>query len=159
MNVFCYFPKFELQVFREIAYDDSLRQCLTSRRGKVHEKISGAQIWAKLGPKIKFFVVFSGLAYQLSFKLHRMMAWIYVQLLVEVEFSKIIWPQNWTRNQVFYHFLKFASLVFLDIAQDGSLGQCLTSSRAETSEKNILWPKLGPNRPKLVPSYHPFLLY
>ena len=32
----------------------------------------------------------------------------------------------------FCHFLKVASLVFLDIAQDCSLGQCLTSSRAET---------------------------
>ena len=35
---------------------------------------------------------------------------------------------------------------FFDIAQDCSLGQCLTSSRAETSKKN--YPKLGPNIPK-----------
>ena len=35
----------------------------------------------------------------------------------------------------FLHFLKVASLVFLDIAQDCCLGQCLTSSRAETSKK------------------------
>ena len=41
------------------------------------------------------------------------------------------------------HFLKVASLVFLDIAQDCSLGQCLTYNRAETSRKN-LWPKMGP---------------
>ena len=34
---------------------------------------------------------------------------------------------------VFSHCLKFASLVFLDIAQDCSLGKCLISSRAETS--------------------------
>ena len=34
----------------------------------------------------------------------------------------------------FWHFLKVASLVFLDIAEDCSLGQCLTFSRAETSE-------------------------
>ena len=64
--------------------------------------------------------------------------------LVEVKLSKkIFWVQK-----VFWLFLKFASLVFLDIAQDCSLGQCLTSSRAETSKKN-LWPKLGklgPNR-------------
>ena len=33
---------------------------------------------------------------------------------------------------------KFASLVFLDIAQDCSLGQCLTSGRAETSKKVFL---------------------
>ena len=32
----------------------------------------------------------------------------------------------------FLHFLKVASLVFLDITQDCYLGQCLTSSRGET---------------------------
>ena len=32
-------------------------------------------------------------------------------------------------------FLKVPSLVLLHIAQDCSLGQCLTSSRAETSKK------------------------
>ena len=35
----------------------------------------------------------------------------------------------------FLHFLKVASLVFLDIAQDCCLGQCLISSRAETLKK------------------------
>ena len=35
----------------------------------------------------------------------------------------------------FNHFLKFASLVFLAIAQDCSLGHCLPSSRAETYKK------------------------
>ena len=39
----------------------------------------------------------------------------------------------------FLRFFKFASLVFLDIAQDCSLGQCLTS-RAETFKKFF-----GPN--------------
>ena len=34
-----------------------------------------------------------------------------------------------------HNFLKFALLVFHDIAQDCSLGQCLTPSRAETSKK------------------------
>ena len=37
-------------------------------------------------------------------------------------------------------FSKFASLVSLDIAYDQSLGQCLASSRPETSKK-----KFGPN--------------
>ena len=32
----------------------------------------------------------------------------------------------------FCHFFKFGSLDFLDTAQDCSLGQCLTSNRAET---------------------------
>ena len=35
----------------------------------------------------------------------------------------------------FCHFLKVASLVFLDIAQSCSLEQCLTSSRTETSKE------------------------
>ena len=43
---------------------------------------------------------------------------------------------NWVQNQGFCYFLKVASLVFLDIAQNCILGQCLTSSRAETSKKN-----------------------
>ena len=43
--------------------------------------------------------------------------------------------QNWNINYGFHHILKFAWLVFLDIAQDCSLWQCLTSSRAETSKK------------------------
>ena len=39
------------------------------------------------------------------------------------------------QNKGFSHFFKVASLVFLDIAQDCSLGQCLTSSRDKTSKK------------------------
>ena len=35
----------------------------------------------------------------------------------------------------FCHFLEVASLYLCDIAQDCSLGQCLTSSRSETSKK------------------------
>ena len=42
---------------------------------------------------------------------------------------------NRVRNYGFCHFIKVASLYLLDIAQDCSLGQCLTSSRAETSKK------------------------
>ena len=43
--------------------------------------------------------------------------------------------QNRAWSLVFCHFLKFGSLVFLDIALDCSLGQCLTSSRDEISKK------------------------
>ena len=38
----------------------------------------GAQIsvkWPKIGPKIRFFAIFSSLAHQLSFKLTRIIAW------------------------------------------------------------------------------------
>ena len=50
--------------FLEIAYDDSLRQYLTSSRGKTHEKKFGDQIWtkrAKIDPEIRFFAIFSSL--------------------------------------------------------------------------------------------------
>ena len=40
--------------------DDSLQQSLAS---KTFEKNWGAQIWAKIEPKIKFFVIFSSLVY------------------------------------------------------------------------------------------------
>ena len=81
-------------VFLKFGCHDSLQQCLTSSRGKTHEKIFRAQIWAK---------------------------------------------QTKTRPEVsfFCYFLKFQSLVFLDIAQDLSLGQCLTYSRPETSKRNF----------------------
>ena len=46
---------------------------------------------------------------------------------------------NWSEIRCFFLRLPFSfktvSLVFLDIAQDCSLGQCLRSSRAETSKK------------------------
>ena len=45
--------------------------------------------------------------------------------------------QNWVLNQVFCHFLKFGSLVFLELAQDGSLEQFIAKSRSKTHEKKI----------------------
>ena len=50
--------------------------------------------------------------------------------------EKISGAPNWVQNLSFCHFLKVASLVFLDIAVNCILGQRLTSSRAETSKKN-----------------------
>ena len=52
------------------------------------------------------------------------------------------------QNPFFCHFLKFASLVFLDMAQDCRLEQCLTSRRVKTSKIKKMWPKLGSNRPR-----------
>ena len=57
---------------------------------------------------------------------------IYEKSFLERNFAKT--DQNQTKNYVFCHFLKFGSLIFLDIAQDCSLGQCLTSSRVKTSK-------------------------
>ena len=56
-------------------------------------------------------------------------------------------PKIGPKIRFFCQFLKFTSLVFLDVTEDCNLKQCLTSSKAETFEKN-LWPKLGPNRRK-----------
>ena len=42
---------------------------------------------------------------------------------------------HWLQNYGFCHFLKVPLLVFLDIAQNCSLGHCLTARRAETSKK------------------------
>ena len=55
----------------------------------------------------------------------------------------------------------FASLVFLDITQDCSLGQCLTSSGAETSTKKFCDSNSGltdPNRSQNF-VFHYFLFY
>ena len=50
----------------------------------------------------------------------------------------------------FCHFLKVASLVFVYIAQDYSLRQCLHLVELKPP-KEVLWPKLGPNKPRSVP--------
>ena len=44
---------------------------------------------------------------------------------------------------VFCHFLKFGPLVFLKIAQDDSLEQCLATSRGKTHEKKIRGSQTG----------------
>ena len=61
-----------------------------------------------------------------------------VLLLVEVKpKKKNLGTQIGSETRVFCHFLKVASLVFLDIVQDCNLGQCLTYSRGETSKKKL----------------------
>ena len=63
--------------------------------------------------------------------------------LVEVKPTKKIWGLKFGPNELksglklgFCYFRKFGSLVFLYIAYDDSLEQCLTTSRGETYEKN-----------------------
>ena len=61
-EVFLHFLGFGSYIFLEIEYDDSLRQYLTSSRGKIDEKNFWAQILAKqvkIGPEIRFFTIFS----------------------------------------------------------------------------------------------------
>ena len=42
---FIHFPKFVSLVFLEVAYSDSLEHCLTTSRGKTHEKSFGVPSW------------------------------------------------------------------------------------------------------------------
>ena len=81
-EVFGNFIKFGSYIFLEIEYDECLRQCLTSSRGKTHEK------QVKTGPEIRFFAIFSSLAHYFSFYLYRMIAWNNFQLLIEVKLTK-----------------------------------------------------------------------
>ena len=59
--------------------------------------------------------------------------------------EKIWGVPNSVQNEGFCYFLKAALLVFLDIAQNCSLKQCVTSSRAETSIKHFSGPNWGRN--------------
>ena len=120
-QVFYHFLKFDLLVSLEIAQDDSLKQCLTTSRGKIHYKnFRGPNLdqTGKIRPKIRFFVIFSSFIYQFSFKLQRMKAWNNSQLLMvktnqtgktETNKQTKMEVQNWSRNQGFCHFIKFAS--------------------------------------------------
>ena len=77
-GLFCHFLQFGLLVFLEIAYSDSLEQCITSTRGKTHEKsfleLTLGQNRPKPGPKLVFFGSYR-LVHTFFFKLHRMIAW------------------------------------------------------------------------------------
>ena len=50
---------------------------------------------------------------------------------------------NQAQNEVFGHFFEFGLLVFLEIAYNDSLQQCITSSRNKTHEKKFGGPNLG----------------
>ena len=51
----------------------------------------------------------------------------------------------------FVIFLRFGSLVFLEIAYNDSLQQCLTSRRSKTHEQTFWGPTFSQNRPKPGP--------
>ena len=49
----------------------------------------------------------------------------------------------------FSHFLKFSSLVFLEITNNNSLQQCITSNRGKAHKKifgDYIWAKTGQNQ-------------
>ena len=51
--------------------------------------------------------------------------------------------QNWAQNLVFCYFCKFGLLVFLEIACNDSLQQCLTCILGKIHETNFWSPNLG----------------
>ena len=58
--------------------------------------------------------------------------------------KKVSGAQIWTKQakigtkvRSFYHFLKFGSLVFLEISYKDSLQWCVTSSTSKAPEKNF----------------------
>ena len=71
---FCHFLKFGSLVFLEIAYNDSLQQCITSSRGKILKKSFGDQIWAKIRLKTRFSVIFWSLVHYVCLKLNTTVA-------------------------------------------------------------------------------------
>ena len=50
---------------------------------------------------------------------------------------------NQAQNEVFRHLLEFGSYVFLEIAYNDSLRQCLKSKRGKTHKKTFWGPNLG----------------
>ena len=97
-QVFRHFLEFGSLAFLEIAYNDSLQQCITSRRDKNYEKNLRDSNLDQNRPKIRFFAIFLSLLDQFSFKLDRMIAYTNVQLLLVVEFTKKIWESKFWSN-------------------------------------------------------------
>ena len=71
-----------------------------------------ANIW----PEIRFFGIFPNLVYLSSFKLHRIITWNSVSLLVELKFTKKhLWCPNWPQIRLFAIFSKFFYLLSLKL--------------------------------------------
>ena len=99
----------------------------------------------------KVFAIFLSLDQTFSWKLHRMIACNNASHLVEEKFAKKNWgPKIGSENKFFtifsslvHNVVGFLSSIFSNlhvfhvIEQDCSLGQCPTSSRAETSRKTF----------------------
>ena len=102
------------------------------------------QIWAKqakIGPKIRVVLPFSEVLFLVLLEI------TYDESLEQYLTSRgKTLETKWRRGYIigpddFCNFLNFASLIFLSIAQDCSLGQYLKSSRTENSK----WKIYGPN--------------
>ena len=128
-NVFCHFLRFGSLFFLKIAYSDTLQQCVTSSRGKIHEKRFWTQIWVesvKIGSKIKFFAIFLSLSVIFSIGQNDNSEQCLITSRGKTHKKKLgaqIWAK-WPKigpNIRFFVTFKFNSLVFLGIAYDDSL--------------------------------------
>ena len=115
--------------------------------------------WVKIGPETRFFCHFikfgSLVVLEVAFNnnwrqcLRSIRGKIFEKMFLKPKFAPK-GPKS-SPKLVFFHFLKFCSLVFFQIAYNDSLQQCITSSRDKSHGKNILGPNLGQNEPKSGP--------
>ena len=132
------------------------------QRGNLQQDLV-VQLWAKIGPKIRFFVIFLkfGSLVFLEIAQNDSLEHCLTTRRGKTHGKNFERPKLWVQNQGFCNFLKVASLYFLNIAQDCSLGQCLTSSRAETSKEkkncgpNFFYSNLVKHPLKLACLYYP----
>ena len=75
--------------------------------------------------------------------------------------KKVFGAQLWakeakirSKTRFFCHLLQFGLLVYLEIAYNDSLQQCITSSRGKTHEKKKFGKKFGPKQAKIRPKKH-----
>ena len=87
---------------------------------KSTKKIIGTQIWTKIGCEIRFFAIYSSLVHFFCFS-NCIQDDTLEQCLTTCLLADVKSLQKREKSDFFNHFLKFDSLVFLEIAQDDSL--------------------------------------
>ena len=66
---------------------------------------------------------------------------------------------NQAQNKVFRHLLEFGSYAFLEIAQNDSFRQCLSSSRGEIHEKKKIEVQSWAKQAKISPKIRLFAIF
>ena len=112
-----------------------MERYLITSRGNTYKKNLVAQIMVKLAkirPKISFFVIYFKFGSLVHHSLEHCLTTSRGKIHGKISGGPKLGPK------LFLPFSQVASLYFLDIAQDCSLGQRLASSRAETFKKNFV---------------------
>ena len=150
--VFCHFLKFCSLVFPEIPYSDSLQQSLTSRRVNAYKKNLGPNI-QKLCPRLGFLAFPQVLLFDFPLScIDDSLEQCQTTSRDKTRKKKLFENQIWVKRAKIGTKIRFfaifsSSLVFLKIAYDDCLEQCLTTNRGKTQKEN--WgPHLGINDPK-----------